>query len=208
MHSLLSSSPSSHPPALGSWQLWVVPKMLPWEFHKKCQLLRTSEISQTYFLSGALSAKKILHYLSIAVFLTSLMTQNGTMFSQIRIIIIFLIFMAIPSPTYVHPKEKTLHQILVLRPIRQAVCFFKGQRNRKNFQLFLGGNLKSGDVWNPRQCVEIHLLPARPALHLVFLLPHRLPSSSSRWEHHRRVGMAWVVTLPVLHPTLRLEGLK
>lgn len=74
------------------------------------------------------------------------MTQNGTMFSQIRIIIIFLIFMAIPSPTYVHPKEKTLHQILVLRPIRQAVCFFKGQRNRKNFQLFLGGNLKSGDV--------------------------------------------------------------
>lgn len=63
-----------------------------------------------------------------------------------------------PSSILKKKQNKTLHQILVIfRPIRLAVYFLKGQRDRKNWQSFLWVNLKSGDVWNPKQCVEIHL---------------------------------------------------
>ena len=87
---------------VGSWQLWTVPEITPRGFHKKSQLLKTSKISQTCFLSGALSARKRLHYLSIAAFLTSLVTGYHFFTDAF----FFLIIVAIPSP-FVHPKEKT-----------------------------------------------------------------------------------------------------
>lgn len=202
----LSSSRSSHPPGVGSWQLWTVPEIPPWGFHKKSQLLRTSKISQTCFLSGALSARRRLHYLSIAACLTSLVAGyhffTDAFFLNHR-------GHTLPPSSILKKKNQTntLHQILVIfRPIQLAVYFLKGQRDRKNWQSFLWVNLKSGDVWNPKQCVEIHL-PA-PLTASCVSLASQVSQLFQSLGAPQEGGVAWVATLPRLQPHTSAEGLE
>ena len=176
---------------VGSWQLWTVPEITPRGFHKKSQLLKTSKISQTCFLSGALSARKRLHYLSIAAFLTSLVTGYHFFTDAF----FFLIIVAIPSP-FVHPKEKTKKKKTTasntcdIQANKTGSLFFKGPEGPKELTVIL---MTEPEIWRclkPKAvCGNSSPRPLQShALHLVFLSPHRFLNYSGRWEHHRRVG--------------------
>lgn len=135
----LSSSRSSHPPGVGSWQLWTVPEIPPWGFHKKSQLLRTSKISQTCFLSGALSARRRLHYLSIAACLTSLVAGYHFFTDA------FFFKSSWPyPPPFVHPKEKKPNKHIAsntcdIQANTTGSLFFKGPEGPKELTVFLMG---------------------------------------------------------------------